>query len=761
MIQYTIKQDCAGTTLMADSQQDTTMSTDRLLEALNSLNQISTTINRIGPNISTSIKDTLRLIVDSAIKVIPGTSAVIYIYEQDALETGSRVAAGNQMTTVPWDQPRPDGLGHRAVTERRRIISYEETIEIHPIKVAAGAQAAACYPLIVADQLVGVLYVYLHDTRQFNPFELSMLDNFVNQAAMAIYHARRVTIVRRDLLRKEEELARLHRAGLLISSRPRLSDTLDSILQMALDMTNARYGIFRIVDKSGDKLYTAAVAGEDLSEPLLEDLQIDAASVMTWVAQHRRPLLIPDLTVEPWASIYYPLDSTLAMRSELAVPLIGSSGRLEGILNLESPEVGAFTQADSHLLQALATQAVVAIQEVRLLDALQEVAKLLLTLPYQAVLVHLAKLACELVNAADTAIWLVEDGWLSLQAANRYGVHDKRIPLQGSLVGRAIIEQKPVVSNSVRTDPTFYRRDLAESQGWARALVVPLLASDDQEPIGALSVYSVDSDPGTFAESEWDTKVLITLAHYVSLAVHNETHQKALRAAHEQRTVAETFAAFGDVAANVLHQLNNKVGTIPVRVQSIQDKCAAILHAEPYLATNLSEIENSASMAMNSVRESLSLLHPLQHMPTSIGACVADAIAMVEPAETVLIHSHDLDALPEIAGKQSLTLVFANLIDNAVNAMEAKGTITIRGNAKDDWLYIALSDTGPGIPAELQNGIFEFSFSHQTTNHKSKLGFGLWWVKTLMARLGGSVTVDSDGHNGTTFWLKLPLPHNN
>ncbi len=46
-----------------------------------------------------------------------------------------------------------------------------------------------CFPLIVANQPVGALYVYLQDQRPFNQLELLMLDNFVNQAAMAIYHA--------------------------------------------------------------------------------------------------------------------------------------------------------------------------------------------------------------------------------------------------------------------------------------------------------------------------------------------------------------------------------------------------------------------------------------------------------------------------------------------------------------------------------------------------------------------------------------------
>jgi GAF domain-containing protein len=100
---------------------------------------------------------------------------------------------------------------------------------------------------------------------------------------------------------------------------------------------------------------------------------------MAHVARTRQPALISDLRAEPWSHISYPLDSGMKMLSELAVPLVNSSGRLEGVLNLESPHVGAFSEDDSHMLQSLATYAVTAIQEVRLLDALQEIARLLLS----------------------------------------------------------------------------------------------------------------------------------------------------------------------------------------------------------------------------------------------------------------------------------------------------------------------------------------------------------------------------------------------
>ncbi len=728
----------------------------RLLEVLNRLNQIGAAINRIGPRDS-SVQETLHLIVESATRVVPGASAVIYTYDPEAgvFDLTSRVSAGEPADALPEDAPRPGGIGVRAIREHRRVLSYEEPdLDIHPAKVRSGARAMACFPLIVAGQPVGALYVYLHQERRFEELELLALENFVNQAAMAIYQARRLASVRRDLARREDELNRLHRAGLLISSRLRLEETLEAILQMALEVTDARYGIFRLVDKSGQNLVTRACAG-DLGRPLVETLPMDEHSVMGWVALHRQPACIYDLRVEPWAHIYHPLDAELAMRSELAVPLIGAGGRLEGVLNLESPVVGAFSEQDSHLLQSLATQAVIAIQEARLLDALQEIAERLPAQPCQEVLNRLVELACELLDATASAIWRLDGDALVLQVASAGHQHGERLPLDGSLVGQAVVERRAVQADDVRTDPRFAHQRLARLQGWGQALVVPLLTGSTREPVGAFSVYRAVSAPGRL--TEWDAKVLTCLGHYAALAAQNDARQKALREAQERHAIAETFAAMGDVAANVLHHLNNKVGAISVRVQGIQDKCQAALLADPYLAMNLDEIERSASQAMEAVRESLAHLHPISLVPVNAIECVKAALGEVNLPEGIRVTLEGLDNLPAVAAAQrSLTLVFTNLLQNAAEVLHGAGEITIRGLARGDWVEIAVSDSGPGIPPESHERIFEFDYSGGISSRPGRLGFGLWWVKTLMMRLGGSVAVESDGAHGATFRLRLP-----
>ncbi len=153
----------------------------------------------------------------------------------------------------------------------------------------------------------------------------------------------------------------------------------------------------------------------------MESLPINATSITGWVAKYRQPLCIADVRESPWSRIYYPLDYDLEMRSELAVPLIGANGRLEGVINLESPQVAAFSEEDSHLLQALATQAVIAIQEARLLDALQELAWRLLTDPAPRFFQRLVTLARELLNVAAAAIWTLEGETLE-DVARKFGV---------------------------------------------------------------------------------------------------------------------------------------------------------------------------------------------------------------------------------------------------------------------------------------------------------------------------------------------------
>jgi signal transduction histidine kinase len=164
---------------------------------------------------------------------------------------------------------------------------------------------------------------------------------------------------------------------------------------------------------------------------------------------------------------------------------------------------------------------------------------------------------------------------------------------------------------------------------------------------------------------------------------------------------------------------------------------------------------------MEAVRENLSHLRPIHMSEIRISACVNAAIETASLPVGIHIHQEGLDSLPAVmAGQRSLTLVFTNLLENAADAMSGDGLITIRGAARKGSVEVTVTDTGPGIPAYLHDRIFELNYSGRGSSRSGKLGFGLWWVKTLMARLGGSVAVESDGLYGSTFRLRLPVAEN-
>ena len=735
----------------------------QLLTILSRLNQIGEAINCSESGNLVSLEDTLKLIVKSATEVVPGSSAVIYTYDskRESFNIASRVASEQHDESHPDDAPRPDGLGATTVAAQRRILSYElPDSQINPAKVNQGAKAVACYPLRVANETLGVLYVYLHEPRAFDELELLMLDNFVNLTAMTLAATQRVTQVQQDQIRKERELRRIRRAGRLISSRTSFKDTLDVILQMALEVTDAQYGIFRLVDKEGTHLITHAFIGAQQGKPATEALPINDKSVMGMVAIHRDPLIISDLLEEPWKSLYYPLDRELVMRSELAVPLIGASGRLEGVLNLESPHVNAFSKQDRYILQILATQAVTALQEVRLLTVIQEITALLLTEPLQTVHRNIVEKACELLNVQDCILWLSEGNQLVAKMASNPKTLEWRINQKDSCIGRAMLEGKNSIFPDANQD---LPDDVVETTNYGPALIAPLFTSGtlNNEPIGVLSVYFSKNSLRDFEQIDWDINVLNILGHYATLTIQSATHREELRLAQERHTVTEAFAAIGEIASNLLHQLNNKIGAIPVRVEGIQDKRQAVVEADTYLRTNLSEIKNSATEAIEIVRENLFHLRPIQISSVTIKDAVDTALFASHFPEGIKFFQHKLNTLPKVyACPQRLPLVFTNLMDNASRAMQGQGEIRITGKALEDKVVIYVTDTGPGIPLDIQNHIFELDYSTSAADQPGNLGFGLWWVKTLIARFGGMIYVESDGRSGTTFILELPVAKN-
>jgi signal transduction histidine kinase len=144
---------------------------------------------------------------------------------------------------------------------------------------------------------------------------------------------------------------------------------------------------------------------------------------------------------------------------------------------------------------------------------------------------------------------------------------------------------------------------------------------------------------------------------------------------------------------------------------------------------------------------------PPQVQETSLERLVEEQVQRLGPVARVEIR-RDLppDLPPVLIDQGQIGQVVLNLLTNAVQAMEESGTLTLRGRVTAEGVQLEVSDTGPGIPPELQQKIFEPLF----TTKARGIGLGLAVSRSLTAANRGRLAVSSLAGKGATFSLTLP-----
>ena len=349
----------------------------------------------------------------------------------------------------------------------------------------AGARTVLAVPMLKEGELVGVITIFRQEVFPFTDKQIELVKNFAAQAVIAIENARLLNELRRrtdDLSQALQQQTATSEVLRIISSSPgELKPVFNAMLANATRICEAKIGL--LYRSEGDVLRTVAM--HDAPRAYVRERQRDPivrlapGTALGRALATKQPVQIADISKAP-QYLNAPPGSTVAQfvklsgaRTTLGVPML-KDNELVGAITLYRQEVRPFTDKQIELVQNFAAQAVIAIENARLLNELREslqqqtatadVLKVISrsTFDLQAVLQTLVESAARLCDADKTIITREKNG--VFYRAEAYGfprefmdhVRDTPIkPERGSGVGRALLEGRVIHIPDVDADPEY------------------------------------------------------------------------------------------------------------------------------------------------------------------------------------------------------------------------------------------------------------------------------------------------------------------
>ena len=228
----------------------------------------------------------------------------------------------------------------------------------------------------------------------------------------------------------------------------------------------------------------------------------------------------------------------------------------------------------------------------------------------------------------------------------------------------------------------------------------------------------------------------------------------------------EKLASLGTLATGIAHEIRNPLAAIKLRLFSLKKALPAPLASHEDLVVIKHQIDRLDEM----VKDFLQFARPSDPtlMPISARELLQSVHALLQPQlkkRGVLLEAETADGLMLNGDKEQLEQVLVNLVQNAADSVERDGTVTLRArqgvskvNRQSTPLVILeVSDTGRGIPPEVQERIFDPFFSTKD----SGTGLGLPIAARIIEKHGGFIQYQSQLNRGTTFSIVLPRPESN
>jgi signal transduction histidine kinase len=480
-------------------------------------------------------------------------------------------------------------------------------------------------------------------------------------------------------------------------------------------------------------------------------------------------------------------------RSFLGIPLM-REGHAIGAMSVARTEVRPFTAAEIALLETFADQAVIAIENARLFEELEQrnqdliealnqqtaTAQVLRTIAsaptdLQAVLESLTETMTHLCDADGGNVQRIDGDFLTPIALYPDGLRQAVVDRlsdgwRGTPVtydtfsGRALLEGRtvhaPDVVEAMKTDYPDSREVYRALRFTYRTLITtPLLSRG--EAIGILTMHRQEQRPFTPRQ----IALLETFADQAVIAIENARLFEALQDANSQ--LAEASQHKSTFLANMSHELRTPLNAIIGYSEMLQEE-AEDLDAGAFLP-DLQRINAAGKHLLGLINDILDLSKieagkmDLFLETFEIRQMVSDVAAIVSPLveknanELVVVCPDDLGTMH--ADQTKVRQALFNLMSNASKFTD-HGTISLTiAREPDDWVTCAVTDTGIGMTEEQLGRLFE-AFSQAEASTRSQYGgtgLGLAISRHFCRLMGGDLTVSSTYGQGSTFTVRLPI----